>query len=484
MYKKQAQGWLKHWDFIFMDVICLQLAFIAAYFFRHGFTNPYSNPLYRNEAIALIFCQIAVAFFTQSFSNILKRGFYEEFTKSAKHVIIVMLLANGYLFLTQDASSYSRITFVITAIEYLILCYATRVLWKKYLISHGHGKSAKRSIVVVTVSDMAERVIQHIYSEPYQDFVITGLIFLDKDMTGETVNDVPVVAGEGTMVDNIRYEWVDEIFICVPSETPYPDKLIDKCIEMGLTVHLSLAKIENISGSKQHIEKIGEYTVLTTSINMASPKQLLYKRTLDVLGGLTGCLITAVLVIIIGPLIYIKSPGPIFFSQIRIGMNGKKFKIYKFRSMYMDAEERKKDLMEQNKMKDGFMFKLDYDPRIIGSEKKDRNGNPKGIGNFIRKTSIDEFPQFWNVLKGDMSLVGTRPPTVDEWEKYDLHHRGRMAFKPGITGMWQVSGRSDITDFEEVVRLDMEYIRNWSIGLDIKILFKTVLSVLKNDGAV
>ena len=183
------------------------------------------------------------------------------------------------------------------------------------------------------------------------------------------------------------------------------------------------------------------------------------------------------------PMIYIKSPGPIFFSQVRIGKNGKKFKIYKFRSMYMDAEERKAELMSQNKM-EGLMFKMDYDPRIIGSEKKDKNGNPKGIGNFIRKTSLDEFPQFWNVLKGDMSLVGTRPPTVDEWEKYELHHRSRMSIKPGITGMWQVSGRSDITDFEEVVKLDTEYIENWSIGLDVKILLKTVTSVLKSEGSV
>ena len=168
---------------------------------------------------------------------------------------------------------------------------------------------------------------------------------------------------------------------------------------------------------------------------------------------------------------------------MRIGKNGKKFKIYKFRSMYKDAEERKAELMSQNKM-EGLMFKMDYDPRIIGSEKKDKNGNPKGIGNFIRKTSLDEFPQFWNVLKGDMSLVGTRPPTVDEWEKYELHHRSRMSIKPGITGMWQASGRSDITDFEEVVKLDTEYIENWSIGLDVKILLKTVTSVLKSEGSV
>ena len=151
--------------------------------------------------------------------------------------------------------------------------------------------------------------------------------------------------------------------------------------------------------------------------------------------------------------------------------------------MYMDAEERKKALMEQNKISDGMMFKMDDDPRIIGSEKKDKNGKPRGIGNFIRKTSLDEFPQFWNVLKGDMSLVGTRPPTLDEWEKYDLHHRVRMSIKPGITGLWQISGRSDITDFEEVVRLDREYIQNWSIWLDFKILFKTVGVVLRHEGA-
>jgi lipopolysaccharide/colanic/teichoic acid biosynthesis glycosyltransferase len=149
----------------------------------------------------------------------------------------------------------------------------------------------------------------------------------------------------------------------------------------------------------------------------------------------------------------------------------------------MDAEERKKALMEQNKMSDGMMFKIDDDPRIIGSEKKDKNGNPAGIGNFIRRTSLDEFPQFFNVLKGDMSLVGTRPPTLDEWEKYDLHHRVRMSIKPGITGLWQISGRSDITDFEEVVRLDREYIQNWSIWLDLKILVKTVGVVLRHEGA-
>ena len=206
---------------------------------------------------------------------------------------------------------------------------------------------------------------------------------------------------------------------------------------------------------------------------MASPRDMFLKRAMDIVGGFVGVLMTGILTVFIAPIIKIKSPGPVFFSQIRVGKNGKKFKIYKFRSMYMDAEERKKELMEKNKIQDGLMFKMDNDPRII-----------KGIGNFIRKTSLDEFPQFWNVLKGDMSLVGTRPPTVDEWEKYEVHHRKRLAIKPGITGMWQVSGRSGITDFEKVVELDTEYITNWNLGLDLKLLWRTVVVVFRGEGSM
>ena len=138
----------------------------------------------------------------------------------------------------------------------------------------------------------------------------------------------------------------------------------------------------------------------------------------------------------------------------------------------MDAEERKKELMEKNKIQGGLMFKIEDDPRII-----------KGIGHFIRRTSLDEFPQFWNVLKGDMSMVGTRPPTIDEYRRYSPHHKKRLSMLPGITGLWQISGRSKITDFEEVVRLDAKYIENWSLELDIKILLKTFSKILNNKDA-
>lgn len=240
---------------------------------------------------------------------------------------------------------------------------------------------------------------------------------------------------------------------------------------MGVVTHVQLAALNEL-GKNQVVEEIAGYMVLSSSINIVSSWQLLVKRLMDIAGGLVGCIFTGIIYIFIAPIMKVKSPGPVFFSQVRMGKNGKPFKIYKFRSMYMDAEERKKELMEKNNIKDGLMFKMDDDPRII-----------KGIGHFIRKTSLDEFPQFWNILKGDMSLVGTRPPTMDEWDKYELHHRRRLAIKPGLTGMWQVSGRSEITDFEEVVELDTKYIEQWSIGLDIKILFKTVTVVFTGSGA-
>lgn len=205
---------------------------------------------------------------------------------------------------------------------------------------------------------------------------------------------------------------------------------------------------------------------------------------MDIVGGLAGCLITLLLLLTVGPAIYLSSPGPVFFSQERVGRNGRKFKMYKFRTMYLDAEERKKELLSQNRVDSGMMFKLDYDPRIIGNRRLEDGTIKKGIGSFLRESSLDEFPQMLNILRGDMSLVGTRPPTVDEWDQYELHHRARLAFRPGLTGLWQVSGRSSITDFEEVVKLDRQYINQWSLGLDVRILLKTIGVVLDGDGAL
>ena len=192
------------------------------------------------------------------------------------------------------------------------------------------------------------------------------------------------------------------------------------------------------------------------------------KRLIDVCGSLIGLFITGLLFIPIAIAIKLNSPGPIFFSQVRCGLKGKLFRIWKFRSMFVDAE--KKKYLVKNKAK-GHIFKNEKDPRITY------------IGRILRTSSLDELPQFWNVFKGDMSLVGTRPPTPDEVKKYNERHFQRLLVKPGLTGEWQVKGRSQITNFEDIVDMDLDYQRKWSVFYDLFLIFKTIEVVLRRHGA-
>ncbi len=194
------------------------------------------------------------------------------------------------------------------------------------------------------------------------------------------------------------------------------------------------------------------------------------KRFIDVIGALVGLVITGFLFIPIIVAIQSDDPGPIFFGQIRCGWMGKRFKIWKFRSMCVDAEAKKSQVKNEVQ---GAFFKNEKDPRVTR------------VGRFLRRTSLDELPQFWNVLKGDMSLVGTRPPTPDEVERYEVPEWQRLDVKPGMTGEWQVNGRSKVRSFEDVIRLDLEYQKNWSLLYDLKLIFKTVAILFnKNSGAV
>ena len=193
------------------------------------------------------------------------------------------------------------------------------------------------------------------------------------------------------------------------------------------------------------------------------------KRFLDICGAIVGLVIMAILFVPITIAIKLNSPGPIFFSQIRCGYMGKKFRIWKFRSMVTNAEQLKHQVENQAQ---GPLFKNENDPRITK------------VGKFLRKTSLDEFPQFWNILKGDMSLVGTRPPTVKEVESYTVDYRQRLNVKAGLTGEWQVNGRSQITNFAEVLRLDLQYQKKWSLLYDLKLILKTIEVIFsKRSGA-
>ena len=485
MYRKNKNNWAKHLDFMILDLICLQVAFFLAYTLRHKTVNLYSNYIYANLAIVLILIDVCLLIFLNTLKNVLKRGYLVEFIATIKHVAVVGLVAVLYLFSVKDAGDFSRITFFLMALFYGLLTYGIRILWKKHILRTLHLKQTK-SVLIITNADRLFQVEEDIRKRRYAMFQISGVAVIGnmaKDHVTE-IAGIPLVAAGDYVMEYLCREWVDEVFVNLPLQSAQLDDLVRQLNEMGITVHIQLADKLMVGTQRQFVERLGGYTVLTTSINTISTGELLVKRLIDIVGGLVGCVLTGILFLFLAPAIKIQSPGPVFFSQIRVGKNGKKFKLYKFRSMYTDAEERKAALVAENRVSDGMMFKLDFDPRIIGCRKLPDGTVKKGIGNFIRDWSLDEFPQFWNVLKGDMSLVGTRPPTEDEWVKYELHHRSRLAIKPGITGMWQVSGRSNITDFEKVVELDRYYILNWSLGLDVKIIFRTVPEVMKKNGSM
>lgn len=485
MFRRTHKGWTKHLDFILLDAICLALSLYFAHATRNG--GP-SNPLngyskYDELAIVMILINYVSALSLDTYKNILRRDWYQGLVKCVTQALAVYVLTVVYLFVIRASADYSRIVINLSAVYYAVSMFTVHQLWKVFLrkqMKTDHGSA----LLIMAPSELMPRIIQDVREHNYSHNQIIGAAVEAPSMVGEMIEDVPVVASFDTLTAYAQTEWVDEVLVCMPYDYPLPGEIMDTLVSMGITVHLHLNRVSGQVEAKQTVSTVGSRLVLTSSLNMMKPYQAFLKRSLDILGGLVGCAITAVLYAFIAPRIKKESPGPAFFAQTRIGQNGKPFKFYKFRSMYMDAEARREELMAQNRVKDGLMFKLEFDPRIIGN-RIDENGNQvTGIGEFIRRTSLDEFPQFWNVLKGDMSLVGTRPPLPDEYAKYSAHHKARLATKPGITGMWQTSGRSNIMDFEEVVKLDTQYINNWSLGLDIKILLKTVFSVLKRDGSM
>lgn len=478
MYRKINSSWMKHWDFELLDIICLELAFFVAYIMRHIDTFPYIPPMYLKLGVLLIVFDIVVIFFNKNYKGILQRNKWKELLAVVQHVTAVELMLLLYEYMTKETAEFSRTVFLFSWGLGILLCLFERYAWKKYIRRKMMKEKNQSNMLLVSTAEQVLTCIQKIKQKDYREFQISCVVLLEGSLAdGDLEEQIPVLYGKESLIEYVRQNVVDQVYIDFYESKQELNELVNVFLSMGITVHIGMGFLPK-DLPNQFMETIGECNVITTSIKIASGWQLAIKRAVDIAGALVGLLFTGIAFIFVAPAIKKASPGPIFFKQQRVGKNGRTFYMYKFRSMYMDAEERKKELMAQNEMQ-GLMFKMENDPRIIGSEK----GPGKGIGNFIRKTSIDELPQFWNILKGDMSLIGTRPPTVNEYEQYDLHHKIRLSMQPGLTGMWQVSGRSDITDFEEVVRLDTKYIQNWSLALDAQILLKTIKVVFDKQGS-
>lgn len=463
---------------LLIDLFCVVGAYIIALLLRFkNFENLMLDTLeiglqlhYNVCVYFMLFCVLYTI--TMDWNrHFFTRSPYVEAIAIIKYEVSMVAFIGFILYLTQNAQKLSRLFFAYFAIANFILTFAAHILFKKFMMNYYKRSNSSDKVMVITDSEYARDVIKKLNKDKGWNYQITSVAILDKNMTGEQIEGIPVVADRDNLYEVARTATLDEVFMFLPNtSTRQVKELINNFELMGVTSHYSVDALDlNMKG--RTVGNFAGYAVVTFSLQYIDYRRAIIKRTMDICGGLVGSLFTLLLTPFVALAIKIESPGPVFFAQTRIGKNGRRFKIMKFRSMYIDAEERKKELMAQNEMQDDLMFKMEDDPRITK------------VGKFIRKTSIDELPQFFNVLIGDMSLVGTRPPTEDEFEKYKLNYRRRMSITPGLTGMWQVKGRGKVFDFEEVVKLDLEYIDNWNLSLDIKILFQTVYVVLFGVGA-
>ena len=434
------------------------------------------------EACFLLLLAYILTFFTFDQSeNIVNRTPVREVEIAVRFNFLLTLIDAACLALTKASMLHSRYFLVFVPIIDVFVMTGAHAVLKKMLVSSRYTKGIQSLVGVVTTQENASPILEELKKDWSKR--VTGLAILEAapEQLHTEIDGVKIEANFDNFMDWLRQAALDEVYLDVAQESeenmlPY----LEEMESMGLTVHFRLPVLDRIEKAccdetsavriSRELSRCAGGNVVTMGTVELKLRDQVLKRTMDIVGGIVGCIISIPIIALVAIPLKLESPGPLIFKQRRVGRNGRVFYIHKLRSMYVDAEARKKELMAQNEM-NGLMFKMEDDPRITR------------VGRFIRRTSIDELPQFFDVVRGSMSLVGTRPPTLDEYRQYESHHKRRLSMKPGITGLWQVSGRSDIDDFEEVVRLDVQYIDNWSIWMDIYLLFKTVGVVFDRKGA-
>ena len=469
-YNKKYQI-IESYGLFLLDIICITVSYALAYLIRfHGTESPLGNREIAQIYVPFLLICMLNNFFTNEYKHFFQRGYYYELLRVVRYNIILFLATSAYIYAFRLELEFSRLLLGYFVVINTIITYVVRIAFKSYMRRYYSKSRSSDKVMVVTSEAEAEHVMQQIEKDAAWSSEVGAMAMMDVDHIGEKIHGVPVVATEENVIDVARQSAVDVVLLyCPHMNNQELELLVQSFLAMGVVCHNCVERF----GFEIPCNSVGKFAgmpVMTYVMTEMDYRRMMIKRLMDIVGGSIGALITLLFTPFVALAIKLESKGPVFFSQVRIGKNGRRFKMYKFRSMYIDAEERKKELMAQNEVK-GLMFKMDNDPRITK------------VGQFIRKTSIDELPQFFNVLKGDMSLVGTRPPTVDEFEQYNIYYRRRLSITPGLTGMWQVSGRSDIKDFDDVVKLDLKYIDEWSLRQDVKILIQTVGVVLFGKGS-
>lgn len=466
MFQQQVQ--IINTVFMICDAICIIFAGYAAYFVRRlvserGFDI---NPDVFLASILIVV--IANNYFMGRFKlygDQKVRSQWQLISKIAKAVIFDFIVVSAAIFFLKQ-TNYSRLFLILFAVMTFLTIYIQRYLLHTYL-NQKSNKFSLHQILIVGSPERGQIVKELLEKQLSWGHKVIGRLSLSPEAceTNDCLGSIE------RLPEILKQNEIDEVVFALGNSKQFVlSEYLHECRRIGVLVRIlpSLWQSDDPSISVEKCQTVPFITIRSANLNATG---LLYKRLTDLIGGLVGTILLFIMYPFVAAAIKLDSKGPAIFKQKRVGQHGRIFQLYKFRSMFDNAEELKNQLIQKNEM-NGNMFKVQNDPRITR------------VGRFLRITSLDEFPQFLNVLKGEMSLVGTRPPTVDEVKTYLPDHLKRLSAKPGITGLWQVSGRNQIRDFDRVVELDCRYLDHWRFADDIKIIFKTIYVVLKRKGAI
>lgn len=360
--------------------------------------------------------------------------------------------------------------FLISMVSFALLI-LKELLFRLYFFKRKRSSFAFQNILVLYTGPECDELISTFSNYLFWGLRVFGLITTTgAHRIGQCIHGVPVIGSLDTLSDVLVKHPIDEVVLPNrPFDITKTQQILEECEELGIKTRIPL-NYYHLKIAQPSVETFHDMPILTFTTTSTNVLDLFFKYLLDRIMAVFLIIIALPLIAVIALIVKCTSRGPIFFKQTRSGLYGRPFTFYKFRSMYQDAEDRLKDLADFNEM-EGPVFKMTNDPRITP------------IGRFLRKTSLDELPQLFNVLKGEMSLVGPRPPLPKEVEQYQRWQRRKLSMKPGITCIWQISGRNQITDFDEWMRMDLWYIDHWSLWLDVVILAKTIPVVLTMHGA-
>ncbi len=369
------------------------------------------------------------------------------------------LLGAAILYIVPDNYNSRTLYLLFALISFIVIASEKLAIKQFFVIIRRHNRNIT-PIIILGRGRISAQIYKEMSSHPEWGYRIVKMFDLNT-----TPSQFEAILGSC---------YVEEVFFCVPRTLTIKGFKIDSylkiCEEMGRPARVFMNILSSTRFATWKYHRFMDRPTIVSSTAELDPDQMLFKRIVDVFAGTVGFVGLVISYPLLAIIIKLTSPGPVFFKQVRVGRNGKRFILYKYRTMYADAEQKKKELMPQNELA-GAVFKMKDDPRVTR------------FGAFLRKYSLDELPQFINVLKGEMSLVGTRPPTPEEVGQYEKWHHRRISIRPGLTGLWQVSGRNKISNFDEIVKLDLKYIDSWSIWLDCKIIFKTIFVIFQRDTA-